>query len=149
MHAERKTPVGYGNRPGSNRLQSPRWQPGDRYTVNSYRRAIQRACDVVFPLPPNLRRARVAGKKSNAMRWETEREWHLRIGTDALAKARAWVEEHRWHPHQLRHNAATRLRREHGIEMARIILGHRHISATEIYAEADNIKATEIMEQAG
>lgn len=30
-----------------------------------------------------------------------------------------------WHPHQLRHNAATALRREHGIEVARVILGHR------------------------
>ena len=28
-----------------------------------------------------------------------------------------------WHPNQLRHNAATVLRKEHGIELARIVLG--------------------------
>ncbi|MBI1901755.1 MAG: site-specific integrase [Planctomycetia bacterium] len=42
-----------------------------------------------------------------------------------------------WHPHQLRHNAATSLRREFGIEVARIILGHATAFTTEIYAEAD------------
>ena len=30
-----------------------------------------------------------------------------------------------WHPHQLRHNAATEFRRMYGIEVARILLGHR------------------------
>ena len=29
-----------------------------------------------------------------------------------------------WHPNQLRHNAATRLRREFGLDMARAVLGH-------------------------
>ncbi|MHC4214196.1 MAG: tyrosine-type recombinase/integrase [Planctomycetota bacterium] len=29
-----------------------------------------------------------------------------------------------WHPHQLRHNAATRLRAEFGLEAAQLILGH-------------------------
>jgi integrase len=32
----------------------------------------------------------------------------------------------------IRHNAATHLRKEFGIEVARIILGHRSASVTEI-----------------
>ena len=54
-----------------------------------------------------------------------------------------------WHPHQLRHNAATTLRREHGIEVARIILGHRSAAITEVYAEVDYARAVDIMAQIG
>lgn len=54
-----------------------------------------------------------------------------------------------WHPHQLRHNAATNLRREHGIEVARIILGHRSAAITEVYAEVDHARAIEVMSRIG
>ncbi|HEX4000818.1 MAG TPA: site-specific integrase [Pirellulales bacterium] len=54
-----------------------------------------------------------------------------------------------WHPHQLRHNAATNLRREHGIEVARIILGHRSAAITEVYAEVDHARAIEVMWRIG
>ena len=54
-----------------------------------------------------------------------------------------------WHPHQLRHNAATHLRKEYGIEAARVVLGHRSALVTEIYAEIDRTKAAEVMERVG
>ena len=54
-----------------------------------------------------------------------------------------------WHPHQLRHNAATALRREHGIEVARIILGHRSAAITEVYAEVDHARAIDVMAKIG
>lgn len=54
-----------------------------------------------------------------------------------------------WHPHQLRHNAATRLRKEYGIEAARVVLGHRSAAITEVYAEIDHAKAADIMLQVG
>jgi integrase len=54
-----------------------------------------------------------------------------------------------WHPHQLRHNAATTLRREHGVELARIILGHATAFTTEIYAEADRAQAMEVIAKVG
>jgi len=41
----------------------------------------------------------------------------------------------RWHPHQLRHNAATQLRKEYGLEAAQVILGHKTITVTQVYAE--------------
>lgn len=54
-----------------------------------------------------------------------------------------------WHPHQLRHNAATRLRKEYGIEAARVVLGHRSAAVTEIYAEMDQAAAARIMASVG
>jgi integrase len=39
----RKTPSKYGNRPGTNRKENPRKQPGEKFDKDSYRRAIQRA----------------------------------------------------------------------------------------------------------
>jgi integrase len=54
-----------------------------------------------------------------------------------------------WHPHQLRHSAATRLRKEYGVELARIILGHRTAFTTEIYAEVDRLQAVEVMAKVG
>ncbi|MEO6811659.1 MAG: tyrosine-type recombinase/integrase [Isosphaeraceae bacterium] len=49
-----------------------------------------------------------------------------------------------WHPHQLRHNAATRLRKEFGLDVARAVLGHRSPSVTELYAQLDEAKAIEL-----
>ncbi len=54
-----------------------------------------------------------------------------------------------WHPHQLRHNAATWLRREFGLETARVVLGHATADVTEGYAEADLGKAADAMGRAG
>jgi integrase len=54
-----------------------------------------------------------------------------------------------WTPNQLRHNAATYIRREYGIDMARIILGHSDMKTTEIYAEQDREKAMMIMGKIG
>jgi integrase len=54
-----------------------------------------------------------------------------------------------WTPHRLRHTAATRLRREFGIEAARVVLGHRSAEVTEIYAEMDREMASEVMGRVG
>ncbi len=43
--AKRKRPLSTGSRPGSNRVASPRRKANDRYTTDSYRRAIHRAYD--------------------------------------------------------------------------------------------------------
>jgi integrase len=55
----------------------------------------------------------------------------------------------RWHPNQLRHNAATRLRREFGLDVARAVLGHSSPVVTEVYAELDEAKAAEAMASIG
>ncbi len=49
-----------------------------------------------------------------------------------------------WHPNQLRHNAATAIRKQFGIEGASTILGHSGLEVAQVYAEQDHAKADEI-----
>jgi len=67
----------------------------------------------------------------------------------AIACACDAAEVPHWHPNQLRHSAATRLRRLYGIEATRVILGHSSMTTSEIYAEADEQKAAEVMAKVG
>ncbi len=60
---------------------------------------------------------------------------------------RAGVEP--WYPHQLRHNAASRLAAEFGWEVTRIVLGHRSFQATQVYVLDDLTKAVAAMGKAG
>jgi integrase len=91
--------------------------------VNTYRHAITRAIERAFPAPEH-------SKKKNA-------------------ELKAWYKQYHWHPHQLRHNAATFPRKEFGLETARIILGHRSAALTEVYAELDQQKAMEAIVKVG
>jgi integrase len=54
-----------------------------------------------------------------------------------------------WSPNQLRHTAATAIRREAGIETARTVLGHSSVDVTEIYAERDYAAARSIIAKIG
>ena len=130
-HKNRKTPVSYGNRPGSNRKRKPKWTAGKCYTTNSYRKAVHRACDKAFPHP----------KLGYILRSKF---------TDAEKKElREWQSEHHWSPNQLRHTAATEIRRDFGLEAAQIILGHSTADVTQVYAERDLAKGMEVARQIG
>lgn len=83
----------------------PLRKPGRRYTVATYRQAVDRACKL--------------------------------------------ADVPHWHPHQLRHNYATRIRKEFGVEATRILLGHRSTAVTELYAEIDRGRVREIVSQVG
>jgi integrase len=67
----------------------------------------------------------------------------------AIAYACKKAELPLWSPNQLRHAVATRLRDTEGIESASLILGHKHLPTTEIYAEASTKKALEIAQKHG
>jgi integrase len=54
-----------------------------------------------------------------------------------------------WHPHRLRHSAATRLRKEFDLDTVRVILGHSSLAVAELYAEVDQTKAAAAMERVG
>jgi integrase len=64
-------------------------------------------------------------------------------------QARAWREANCWSPNQLRHTAATEIRREFGIEAAQNTLGHASVDVTEIYAEKSLDQVREVMEKLG
>ena len=54
-----------------------------------------------------------------------------------------------WTPNQLRHTAATKLRRRFGLEAAQVVLGHQSADITEIYAERDRELAISVMKEMG
>jgi integrase len=127
LHEARATPMSCGNRPGTNRAARPKRTPGDHYTVDSYRRAIQRACDVVD---------------------RVKREEYEATSGEVAPPDMRFVP--RWHPHQLRHTYATRVRARYGLEAAQILLGHSSALVTDaVYAERDMAKAQMIAEKIG
>lgn len=117
-HAERRTPLSCGNRPGSNRVKSPDRRPGSRYSTMTYAAAIRFACRRAFPVPAGI----------------------------TAAEADAWRREHRWGPNRLRHLVATEVRQRFGLEAARIVCGHATASTTErYYAEVNASQAAEYL----
>jgi integrase len=94
---------------------------GEIYNRGSYRRAINRAAD-------------------RANSWAK--------GGVVIDSAARLIP--RWHPYQLRHNAATAIRKAFGLEAAQIALGHSSAAITDaVYAERDTGKIREIMRQIG
>ncbi len=131
---ERKTPMTPSAKE-RRRKRKPKKQPGNCYTVCSYGQAIRKACEKAFGMPVELRN--VSHKLSDDQRCKLKE------------LASSWRKEWCWHPHQLRHNAGTELRREFGIEAARLILGHSSAAITEIYAEIDRDQAKLIAGKVG
>jgi site-specific recombinase XerC len=84
---------------------------------------VRRACDRAFPIPNEL--------------------------ADDPQAAADWQRKHRWAPNQLRHLLATRVRRESGIEAAKVLLGHSQLNTTGIYAEQDRQRAIEVAQKIG
>ena len=54
-----------------------------------------------------------------------------------------------WHPNQLRHSCATKIRQLYGLDAAQIILGHKQCDVTQVYAELDRNKAMQVIQEAG
>jgi integrase len=130
----RKTPM-TPSQMARQRASQPKRKPGDCYTVASYGQAIRKACENVFGMPQEFRN--VSMKLPPARRDELKKN------------ARAWREEHCWSPNQLRHTAATEIRREFGIEAAQNTLGHSSPAVTLIYAERSLEQVREVMEKLG
>ena len=97
----RMTPSQRSRRPKAR----PKKKPGERYTTESYGRAIKYAI-----------------KKANVPHW---------------------------HPHQLRHNAASAFRKKYGLDVAQVLLGHHSADITQIYAELDRSKAIDVVRRIG
>jgi integrase len=131
QHANRSTPLSYGNRPGTNRKRKPQWRAGSCYDSNSYRHAIHRACDRAFPHPEH-------GSKIRDVMTEVQ-----------IEELKKWQSQHRWSPNQLRHTAATLIRKEFGLEAAQVILGHTAADVTQVYAERDLAKGLSVAKLIG
>ena len=144
LHAQRKTPEHQGNQAGVRPEGCLPRKLGAHYDRTSYARAIARACEEAFPLPEELRPPALADGTPMALR-----DYLKTASPEKRAVIQKWQKEHHWHPHQLRHNFATAIRQRHGLEMAQILLGHARADVTQIYAERDLKRATEIARQEG
>jgi integrase len=129
----RKTPLWASHEAAQERKRKARpvRAPRDRYDVASYRRAIHRACDLAFPHP------------------ELSRIPEQDLTAPQRTALEVWRKARRWSPNRLRHAAATRLRREMGIEAARTVLGHSDADTSAIYAERDLELAREAVRRLG
>lgn len=137
-------------------LDEPIWrgEADTPFDTTTYRKAVQRACDradraaqiaagrllttcpvchVDFASPEHLKR--------HVRRKHTETGARLPEPRERLVPL--------WHPHQLRHNHATEVRRHFGAEAARAVLGHHSLDVTEIYAERDARVAAEVAARLG
>ena len=54
-----------------------------------------------------------------------------------------------WTPHWLRHNAATRLREQYGLEVAQVMLGHAKADMTQLYAQKNIVLAKKVAAKVG
>jgi integrase len=81
----------------SRKKRRPKKIPGDHYTVGSYEHAIADAC-----------------KRADRLARDVQSQ---------IAKPQVFVPH--WHPNQLRHTKATEIRREAGLDAARVVLGIR------------------------
>jgi integrase len=125
LRANRKTPPwkSHEERYARERAERPDRVFNETYNADSFRKAVQRGVQA-----------------ENAKRRRRNKKHEDREPIPMLAM---------WHPYRLRHAAATRIRREHGIEAARVLLGHSSATMTEVYAEADMLAAAKVVEQAG
>jgi len=118
----RQTPVQPSQQ--NRRKRNPARKPGDRYDTSGYGHAIRYA----------ITSANKAVEKAAEEKGEEVKE------TDLIPY---------WHPHQLRHTAATVIRREMGLDAARALLGHRSLGITDTYAELDTALAVEAARKLG
>ena len=125
------TPSQAARRPKHNR----RCPPSDRYTKDSYRRAVVRACEIAFGMPTELR--------------NIDRKLPVDEKERLQKQASEWRKRHCWAPNRLRHSRATIIREKYGIEAAQVVLGHSDPRVTEIYAARDFGMAAEIMLKIG
>jgi integrase len=117
------------------------------------RRAEERENRTSRVQPSQQNRRKAKPKRTPGSRYDTRSFYHavdygIRRAREIAEQADERPIPH-WHPNQLRHNAATRLRREFGLDVARAVLGHSSPVVTEVYAELDGAKAAEAMERVG
>lgn len=107
------------------------------------RKAAKRAARKTAVQPSQVNRRKAKPKKMPGARY-------TRVAyANSIRRACVKADVPHWHPHQLRHNAGTTLRREVGIEAARTVLGHASADVTEIYAQRDLDAAREAAAKLG
>ena len=75
--------------------------------------------------------------------------WTTRIFCQAIHRACRKVGVPLWSPGRLRHNAATHIEQEFGIDFVAAVLGHSKLATSEFYISRTIDKAIEVMGRIG
>ncbi len=137
MRANRKSKVQPSQE--SRKKAKPKRMPMERYIPEAISHAVAVACDKAFPPPAPI--ARQEGEPAS--------KWSTRLTEEEQAELREWQQRHRWHPYQLRHSYATKVRKDHGLEAAQVLLGHSRADVTQIYAERNEALAVAVAAKIG
>lgn len=116
--AARQTPryPSHMKRNAAKRLTAPQSVARDSYSVLAYGRAVAKAVC-----------------RANAKRL-----------AEAARQGTEFKPFPHWHPNQLRHLYATKVRRDYGLEAAQVALGHSRAEVTQVYAERDEGLAVKV-----
>jgi integrase len=126
----------YFDRPAEAYLFSPRESEFERHRGMRERRKSK-----VQPSQQN----RAKKKPKRTPREHYDRDSYRRAVQRAARKA--GVES--WNPHQLRHANATEVRKQFGIEAAQVMLGHKDVKVTQVYAERNLELARKVAREMG
>jgi integrase len=125
------------DRPADQPLFSPR-------ELVDAKNAAKRACRKT-PMTPSQAKRRIKRKPLRAPGLRYSANSYRRAVARAIRKA--GVEY--WHPHRLRHSHATRVRQRYELEGSQASLGHKNVTATQIYARKNEKLARQIAAEIG
>ena len=115
-------------------------------SVKTRRCRIGRSAETADSLAPG----RIKAKKRKRWKSRAPRDCYgVTSYRRAIHRACDLTEIERWTPNRLRHTAATRARREMGIDAARALLGHSDADTPTIHAQRDQELARTAMERLG
>jgi integrase len=116
--------------------------------VSAYLFSPREAMEESYALRPTHRRPRQKPNPCKTERMLGDRYTpasYRRAITRACEKAGVPL----WSPHQLRHAAATAIRREFGLDAAQAVLGHKCAKISEVYATLEAQRAAEVIAVVG
>lgn len=116
-------------------VQAYIFSPAQACTERNIAKRIKRKSNVQ---PSQLDRSKPNPKRAPGEKYTTGSYGRaVNYATRLAVEAGELPEGTHWHPHQLRHNAATRIRKQFGLEAVRATLGHRSVVQSAQYAELD------------
>jgi integrase len=127
-------------------LQAFVFSPAEAAKWHREQRRLRRKTPVQ---PSQVRRAEETAKNAHHRKRRPQDHYTKNSYAQAIERACEKAGVPPWHPHQLRHSAATELRRRYGLEVARAVLGQKSGAVTEIYAEVDAATVERIMGEVG
>jgi len=120
------------------------------------KRNAQRRADRHSPMTPSQARRRAKRNRRRAPGDRYAPHSYYYAVRRAVEKANKDHERHgsaaripAWHPNQLRHSAATEIRKHFGLEAVQAVLGHKNMIVSEVYAEKNLALAAQVMQKIG